>query len=364
METNKKNKQLKIIFFIFIVSLGLCFYTLYTIFLYSYNEATYNFLNDIQDLYPEVTIPKALFTNNFTFQLTWQVWVLIFIVLVCLFMIYHYVSHSYQSYSKDVQHIIQEIDTDEFTPSILEGELSLLEEKVYFYKKRNEKLLETNEREKKQMSDYIENIAHQLKTPISSIRLTEEVALVSNNPSLLEKNKSSFERLDNLFDNFMKLSRIENETIHFHLEVGSMNELLDDVYQQVLPLLKKTKLEIKSCDTQFYYDIQWLSEALYNIIKNCIEEGVSVIEVDTFSNHEMNHIVIRDNGKGIHEDDLPYIFDRFYRSKSNKKQGIGIGLALTKEIVEKHQGFINAYNENGAVFDLSFPVLDIKEKVI
>lgn len=364
METNKKNKQLKLVFLILTLTIVLCFYVLYTTFIEAYNHSVSSFLYDISEVYPEVTISQKLFMDNFSYEFSWQLYLLIILLVVCLIFLYYYISHFYKAYSKDIQHIIEEIDHDEFTPSTLEGELSLLEEKIYYYKKRNDKLIEKSIKEKKQLSDYIENIAHQIKTPITTLRLNEEMALLSKNSALLEKNKSAFERLESLFDNFMKLSRIENDTIHFELEVGSMTELLDEVYEQVLPILKETRVNIESCDTEFYYDNQWLCEALYNIIKNCVEAGASLIEMKAFYNNEMNHIIIRDNGEGINEEDLPYIFDRFYRSRKNKKQGAGIGLALSKEIVEKHHGFISAYNDNGAVFDLSFPLLDIKEKVI
>lgn len=364
METNKRNKRLKIIFFIFVVLLILSVYMLYTTFLASYNNAISSFLWDIQGYYPEITVPEQLFKDNLMFEFSWQLYFLLFFLVLCLLVMYYYISQSYKAYSKDIQHIIKEIDQNEFTPSTLEGELSLLEEKIYSYKKRNDKLMEKRELEKKELSDYVENIAHQIKTPIASIRLNEEIASFSRDITVLEKNKSPFDRLDHLFDSFMKLARIENETIHFELEVGSMNQLLEDVREQVLPLLENTELKIESEDIHFYYDSQWLSEAIYNIIKNCIEEGVSLVNIQTYCNSEMNHIVIRDNGNGINEEDLPYIFNRFYRSKKNKKKGVGIGLALTKEIVVGHHGFISAYNDDGAVFDLAFPILDIKEKVI
>ena len=364
METNKRTKHLKRVFLLFVIALIVFFFIFYLTFKDIYNTAANAFVYDIRSIYPELSISTELFKQSFTFQFPAYFYILIFIMIICLIMMYYYISNFYKSYSKDVEHIIQEIDSDEFTPSTLEGELSLLEEKIYFYKKRNDKYIEQSIKEKKQLSDYIENIAHQIKTPMTSIRLNEEVVMMSKDMSLLEKNKQSFDRLEHLFDNFMKLSRIENDTIHFELEVGTMDELLEDVKEQVAPMIKETQFNIESCDISFYYDLQWLCEAIYNIVKNCIEEGVSLIEMKAFYNSEMIHIIIRDNGKGINEEDLPYIFDRFYRSKNNKNQGVGIGLALTKEIIEKHHGFISAYNDNGAVFDLSFPMLDIKEKVI
>ena len=364
METNRKRKSVRRVFIIFVISLISCFVMFYYSVIALYQQGINTFIVRLRNLYPEVTISTALFTQNFTLSYNWYFITLMVIMIISLIYIYRYVMNAHKTYTKDINHIISEIDADDFVPSSLEGELSLLEEKIFNYKNRNDKLIEKIEKEKKQISDYIENIAHQIKTPISTIRLNEEMTVLAGDVSLLEKNKSSFERLDNLFDNFMKLSRIENDTIHFNLELGSINELLNDVEELVSPLLKKTELIIESADVSFFYDDQWLSEAIYNIVKNCVEEDVTQIHIKTIYNNEMIHILICDNGKGINEEDLPYIFERFYRSSKNKKSGVGIGLALCKEIVLKHHGFINAYNENGAVFDLSFPMIDVKEKVI
>ena len=364
METNKRRKRIRFVFLCFVVCLVLSFVLFYLSIVDSFNSSANSLLLDIQRVYPEVTIPSKLFLNNMRFNIGWQFYFLAFFMFLCLLFIYNYVQNSYKSYEKDINHIIKEIDQDYFTFSTMEGELSLLEDKIYQYKKRNDQLIENAVKERKQLGDYIENIAHQIKTPITSIRLNEEMSLMSKDTQYIENNAVSFERLDSLFDNFMKLSRIENNTINFEFEVGSVNDLLDNVKTQVAPLLKDTELFVKESDLSFFYDEQWLSEAIYNIVKNCIEEGVTKIDIESYANNEMIHILIKDNGKGINEEALPHIFERFYRSDKKKKQGVGIGLALSKEIVVRHHGFINAYNEEGAIFDLAFPVLDIKGKVI
>lgn len=364
METNKKSKRVKYIFLIFSIVLVWFFYYCYDLIKDMYEVQTYEFINIMKGLYPEIDIPTSLLDSSFQFVIPSGVWVFVGVLVLTLLWMYYYISSYHRAYKKDIQHIIEQMDNDEFVPSSLEGDLAVLEEKIYAYKKKSFQLAENNEKEKKQLSDYIENMAHQIKTPIATIRLNEEMSEVTHDLSLLEKNKVSFERLDSLFDNFMKLSRLENETIRIELEEGTVKELFDEVLEQVSPMMKDVKIEFEDCDVHFHYDLEWLSEAVYNIIKNDIEEGVSEIQVSSYYNQEFLHILIHDNGKGIDEVDLPYIFNRFYRSQKNKKKGIGIGLSLCKEIVEKHHGFITAYNDQGAVFDLAFPYLDIKEKVI
>ena len=364
METNKRKKRIRRVFLLLVLSLVGSFYLFYESMSQAYRDHVGMFLNDIQSVYPDITIPSKLFERNFNINLNWMFYMLIIFMFLCIWFIYYYVQTSYKTYAKDVNHIIHEIDQDSFTPSTMEGELSLLEDKIYQYKKRNDQLVENTAKERRQLADYIENIAHQIKTPITAIRLNEEMSTMSKDTKYIEDNKSSFERLDALFDNFMKLSRIENDTIHFHFEVGQVDELLENVKEQIYSLSKDVEFNIKESGLSFFYDEQWLSEAIYNILKNCVEEKVTKIDIESYANNEMLHILIKDNGKGIDEDALPHIFERFYRSGKNKKQGVGIGLALCKEIVVRHHGFINAYNEDGAVFDLAFPILDIKEKVI
>ena len=364
METNKRRKRIRFVFILFVLCLVCSFILFYLSMKSEFQSSASSFLYDIQKIYPNVTIPTKLFAHHMSFNISWMFYVLIAFMFLCLWFIYYYVQTSYKSYENDINHIIKEIDQDVFTPSTMEGELSLLEDKIYQYKKRNDQLIENTVKERKQLGDYIENIAHQIKTPITAIRLNEEMTIMSKDTTFIENNVSSFERLESLFDNFMNLSRIENDTIHFHFEVGQVDELLENVKEQIYLLSKDVEFNIKESGLSFFYDEQWLSEAIYNILKNCVEEKVTKIDIESYANNEMLHILIKDNGKGIDEDALPHIFERFYRSGKNKKQGVGIGLALCKEIVVRHHGFINAYNDDGAVFDLAFPILDIKEKVI
>ena len=364
METNKRKKRIRRVFLLLVLSLVGSFYLFYESMSQAYNNHVRTFFHDIQSVYPDISIPSKLFERNFNIDLNWMFYMLIIFMFLCIWFIYHYVQTSYKTYAKDVNHIIHEIDQDSFTPSTMEGELSLLEDKIFQYKKRNDQLIENTAKERRQLSDYIENIAHQIKTPITAIRLNEEMSVMSKDTKYIEDNKTSFDRLDALFDNFMKLSRIENDTIHFEFEVGNVDDLLDNVKTQIMPLLDNVEFNIKESGLSFFYDEQWLSEAIYNIVKNCVEEGVTRIDIESYANNEMIHILIKDNGKGINEEALPHIFERFYRFDKNKKQGVGIGLALCKEVVVRHHGFINAYNEDGAVFDLAFPILDVKGKVI
>lgn len=359
MEINKQKKRIRYIF-IGIELIFMC--ALYLIYQYFY-ELYGKTLNIINNSYYSGI---SLLENEYRFNFTEAAVTLIFIIGVftaVLLAAYFYVMRVIRKQNHHVMHIIDEINNDEFVPSVLEDEYGLLEEKVYNIKKNNDHYIEILEKEKNEISNYIENIAHQLKTPLTAIRLNEEILLMKTSEDLLLKNQQSFSRIDHLLDSLLKLTRLEYNAIHFDLQQKDIRSLFEGVVQDIQPLINDIKLHVEISDCIFYYDEQWRKEALYNIIKNCIEEQVTAI---TLSNHVFRNtiqIIIKDNGKGIQEADIPHIFDRFYRGSSKKKSGCGIGLALTKEIISKHHGHIHVYNDHGAVFEINIPLLDIKEKV-
>lgn len=359
METNRQKKIIRIIFIV----IELCFlFSIYLIYQYFLDLYSYN-MDIINSYYPS----HAILSNKGVLQSSDISLTLVFIVVVfTLFLLsgYLYICHIMKRNNQHILHIVDEINNDEFVPSVLEGEYGLLEEKVYNIKKNNDRYVEALENEKKEMSDYIENIAHQIKTPLTSIRLNEEILNMKHPDVLLEKNQQSFNRLDNLLESLLKLTRLEHDSIHFDLQLKDIYSLFENVINEIEPLLNDIELDVKIEDCMFYYDEQWLKEALYNIMKNCVEENVTKISLSNQVNRNTLQIIIKDNGKGIKDEDLPHIFQRFYRSIEKKKNGSGIGLALCKEIIEKHHGHIHVYNDHGAVFEISIPLLDIKEKVI
>ncbi len=359
MKENKQKKRIRYIFIgIELLFVASC-YQIYQFFFHLYSST--------MDAVNQIYLPGiALLENINKFDFSEIAMTMIFMAVIFTLVLtgaYFYIIAVIRRQNQHVLHIIDEINNNEFVPSVLEGEYGLLEEKVYNIKKNNDHYVEILENEKKEISTYIENIAHQLKTPLTSIRLNEEILNLKTSDDLLLKNQQSFSRIDHLLDSLLKLTRLEYNTIHFDLQPKDIRLLFEGVIQDIQPMINDIKFMVEIDDCIFYYDEQWLKEALYNIIKNCVEEKVTEI---TLSNHVYRNsiqIVIKDDGKGIKDEDMPYIFDRFYRGSSKKKNGCGIGLALTKEIISKHHGHIHVYNDQGAVFEINIPLLDIKEKV-
>ena len=362
MKTNKQLKYIKILFFSSLIAV---IYLISEVDRYVTEivpDSQYALLENVSNLYPELSNLQYNFVKSEQRLPTSLVFALL-IILLSIIVTYFMTVSLFKKNNQRILHIVDEIKNDDFIPSSLEGEIGLLEEKVYSYKKENEALKESVDKEKEVMNTYIENITHQIKTPITSIRLNEEMLAMLQPHELLEKNEKSFQHLDYLLNDLMTLSRLENGHIHFHLDYKTVHELMEKVQEETQSLTKNTHIDYEIADCQFYYDEQWLKEAICNIIKNAVEENVTEIHVKSEVDTSFLHIMIQDNGKGIDEKELSHIFERFYRSPHHKKKGNGIGLSLAKEIVEKHHGTIHAYNEDGAVFEMSFPLLDIKEKV-
>lgn len=359
MKTNKQKKRIRNIFFgIEMLFMAACYF-IYQYFFDLYNR-TMNVANN--NYFSSLLVLEDI--NRFNVTDIGIIMIFIFVIVtVVLIGAYFYIITVIKQQNEHVLHIIDEINNNEFVPSVLEGEYGLLEEKVYNIKKNNDHYIEILEKEKAEISTYIENIAHQLKTPLTAIRLNEDILYMKTTDDLLLKNQQSFSRIEHLLDNLLKLNRLEYNTIHFDLQPKDIRSLFEGVIQDIQPIVNDIDFQVEINDCFFYYDEQWLKEGLYNIVKNCIEEQVTVIRLSNHIYRNTIQILIKDNGKGIKDEDLPYIFDRFYRGSSKKKSGCGIGLALTKEIITKHHGYIHVYNDHGAVFEINIPLLDIKEKV-
>ncbi len=205
--------------------------------------------------------------------------------------------------------------------------------------------------EKQFLVELLSDISHQLKTPLSSVILYNDI-MVSKELSLKQRsvflinNQNQLEKMNWLIKNILKLAKLDAKAIEIVKEEQSLNETLQDVidaleskaYDAQVVINFKEKEEIV-----FQHDRLWLEEALINIIKNGIEHtpcGGS-IDLELFENPLYTRIIIEDTGEGINEADLPNVFKRFFKAKTSKKNdSIGIGLALSKSIVEAHNGII------------------------
>lgn len=238
-----------------------------------------------------------------------------------------------------------------------EGELAILESEIH---KMVVRLREQQNRlrdEKMYLADSLADISHQIRTPLTSINiivsmLSEEGISGDKKRELLLKLKKLLSRIDWLITALLKMSKLDAGTIKFQSETMPMK---DFIYKACMPLFVPIELHGQEltvrAEGEFSGDIRWSGEAVANILKNCMEhtpEG-GRINICAEENAIFTEIVISDSGSGIAEEDLPHIFERFYKGASDEdKGGFGIGLALARMIVREQNGTLKAENcENG-----------------
>jgi signal transduction histidine kinase len=247
-----------------------------------------------------------------------------------------------------------------------EGELSILQSEITKMTLRIREQNDTLKKEKEHLADSLADIAHQLRTPLTSVNLI--LSLLENSPdekerrALIRETKELFVQMDWLLTSLLKLSRLDAGIVVFQKEPIDVNNL---VYTALRPFL--IPMELHDITLQIDVpkgisiqgDLSWLSEAIQNIVKNCIESAGEngKIEILTKDNPLFTEISIRDSGGGFEKEDLPCLFDRFYRGKNPNATGYGIGLALCKMIITRQGGTITAKNHprGGAIFAIRFP---------
>ena len=247
-----------------------------------------------------------------------------------------------------------------------EGELSILKSELYkvtvMLRERNEIL----KRDKAALKNALSDISHQLKTPLTSLFVMTDLMCDANLPAqkrqaFTSRIHAQLERIDWLVAALLKLSRLDAKTVEFSTASVSAKALIDKACAPLLiPIeLKSQSLFIHDDDTVIQCDANWTSEAILNIVKNCVEhtpEG-GHIHIDCTQNPMFVQITIRDNGGGISKQDLPHIFNRFYRGHAASEDSVGIGLAMTHAIIEAQGGTVTARNgpNGGSLFEIRFP---------
>ena len=226
---------------------------------------------------------------------------------------------------------------------------------------------ENEERAKKFMKDTISDISHQLKTPLAALNIynglmqqeAEDVSEIKEFTALSEK---ELDRIENLVQNLLKITKLDSGTITFEKKMENVSEMMDYMERHfACQAQQEGKKLFFSGDEKvmFFCDQNWMTEAISNLVKNALdhtEEGDS-IQVEWRESSSILQILIRDNGRGIHPEDMPHIFKRFYRSRFSKdKQGVGLGLPLAKAIIEAHSGTIEVDSQlgRGTVFTVNF----------
>lgn len=293
----------------------------------------------------------------------------VFTLTVCVVLQLIQLAGTYRRYRKirelsaDIDRILHG-DTQISFGDYEEGELAVLGSEVYKMtirlREQQQQLLD----DKKYLADSIADISHQIRTPLTSINLL--VSFLSEPDITEEKRRKTIRelyellsRIEWLITTLLKISKLDAGTIQFKVESVSLKELVEKSAAPLLIPMEIRGLELLTeAEGSFVGDIDWCSEALGNIIKNCMEHTPEsgCIRIQAKENPLYSEIRISDTGCGIDQTDLPHIFERFYKGKNSGDKSFGVGLALARMIVRKQNGTIKAENrpEGGAVFILKF----------
>ncbi len=250
--------------------------------------------------------------------------------------------------------------------SLSEDELSILKMELYKTTIKLKEMALNSKEDKLNLKKSLEDISHQLKTPLTSILIILDNLI--DDPDMDKEIRDDFIRdikletsnINFLIQALLKLSRFDANTIKFIKENVSIKELLDKSIRNVSTLcdLRNIKIEVKgNINSKIKCDLMWQVEALTNIIKNSIEHSNdnSKIEIIASENKIYKSITIKDFGEGIKEKDLKHIFERFYKGENSKSDSIGIGLSLAKTIINEDNGEIKVEsNKNETRFIIKY----------
>ena len=265
-----------------------------------------------------------------------------------------YIKSIYKKIAK-IDKYMNNILNDDYSINIkdyCEGDISNLKNDIY---KMTIKLKEQSElliKEKKYLEETLQDISHQIKTPLTSMYMINDILTNEKDENIkkefLIKNKNQIERIEWLVTSLLKLSRLESGTVKLKKEKINLKELIDKSIEpiNVLLELRNIKLTKNIIDVNLVVDINWTVEALLNVIKNACEHTVDKIEIVGSTNPLYTEIKIIDNGSGISKKDIKHIFERFYKGNHNK-ESIGIGLNMSKKIINLQNGLIEVSSKEG-----------------
>ena len=243
--------------------------------------------------------------------------------------------------------------------SLKEDSVAPLENAVAEMENRIEVEKERYRQEARRTSDLTADISHQLKTPLSSLRLFVEM---DESPHMAQE-ISQIERMETLIGSLLRLEKLCADGYAFTFAEHAIRPMFEQVWSQLRPLWPEKEIAITG-DATIRCDEKWLSEAFLNLLKNACEHTAAdgKITVSLEQTDRAIYCTIEDNGGGVSEKDLPHLFERFYRAEGQKQSGAGLGLAIVKEIIFRHHGHITAENtKDGLRFSISIPVLQMNK---
>ena len=246
-----------------------------------------------------------------------------------------------------------------------EKELSKIKSKLIKFLYANQVKEKKISTEKNKTKDLIADISHQTKTPITNLSLY--ISLLEDDPKdeYLEIIKYELNKLEFLIQNLVKSSRLESDIISLQKNPANLKDIVKDVLREFKVILdeKCISINLKDEDLIFNLDERWIKEAIHNLLDNAIKYSPksSTINISVYKSYLNYNLDIENECKDLSEDTLPKIFERFYRGKNSvSKDGLGLGLFIAREIIEKHGANIRASLDNNRIkFSVDFPLWEV-----
>lgn len=389
MLINKKTKKYILVNLIILIVFIIIFLISNSFYINKYikndNIFLNNLINKVLEKYPEVTKEEIVdllnnkdkinklslleyginldnsyvLNNNYLVKKNIILNIIILITLsITLFISYYLYLKRENRKLKEILKYLKDINRGLYNLKIEENEeddLSLLKNELAKTTIMLKEVASNNLKDKVLLKESLEDLSHQLRTPLTSITLILDSLNSKEETDRLESYKDMKRLILNLnflVNSLLKLARFDANTITFKEENFLVDNLLNEVIKNVNMLADLKNIKIiknNNINNRLKGDFKWQVEAITNIIKNCIEHSKdnSFIEINHDENKLYTRIIIKDQGVGISKNDLKHIFERFYKGKNSNCDSVGIGLALAKTIIEKDNGFITVTSKEG-----------------
>lgn len=250
--------------------------------------------------------------------------------------------------SDNIAHYLQNGEPIHF--STKEHGLATLQNNIADLQALAERLRENAQRESKRNTEFIADISHQLKTPLAGLRLYCEMDEAECPTSHTKKELQLIEKMESLVFRLLRLEKLRADAYVLDFQMHDLVQIVNTSLTSLQPMFPNKQYHVTG-NAQLRCDKTWLGEAISNVLKNASEhtapDGHVAVEIE--SSEKTVTLSIADNGGGVAEEELPKLFERFHKTKNALPNSAGIGLAITKAIVEKHHGTVTAENCNGGL---------------
>lgn len=294
------------------------------------------------------------------FENRFLLFIILFIISILFSLILYFLQMRkekyFSDYYKTVKNRLEAISKGDYTISIQEiDKLGSLYDGLYKLILELREKSEINYKDKLEIKKYLEDISHQLKTPLASMEIMVELLQMKNSSETLDNMEKELKKMNYLISSLLSLARFETNQVNLNKENISIEEVLNTSIESLHSLIDDLKITVELKGANFFVegDYSWLVEAFINVIKNSIEHSKERVLIYYESKNTYSEIRIQDDGPGFPKKDLTKIFHRFYKSRENSP-GVGIGLNLSMTILEKHKATISAENSSGGVFIIKF----------